>query len=80
MRIRGSSKVQEYLVNSIQEVYRLQGVGINDKHIEVIVKQMMQKVSIEDPGSSLLLPGDRVNKNDVIDENKSLKNNTSLEL
>jgi len=71
LRIRGASRVQEYLVNSIQEVYRLQGVGINDKHIEVIVKQMMQKVTIEDPGSSLFLPGDRVDKNDVMDENKS---------
>ena len=58
-------------MNSIQEVYRLQGVGINDKHIEVIVKQMMQKVTVEDPGSSLFLPGDRVDKNDVVDENKS---------
>ena len=72
LRIRGAARVQEYLVNSIQEVYRLQGVGINDKHIEVIVKQMMQKVTVEDPGSSLFLPGDRVDKNDVIDENKSL--------
>ena len=71
LRIRGASRVQEYLVNSIQEVYRLQGVGINDKHIEVIVKQMMQKVTVEDPGSSLFLPGDRVDKNDVVDENKS---------
>ena len=58
-------------MNSIQEVYRLQGVGINDKHIEVIVKQMMQKVTVEDPGSSLFLPGDRVDKNDIMDENKS---------
>ena len=72
LRIRGASRVQEYLVNSIQEVYRLQGVGINDKHIEVIVKQMMQKVTVEDPGSSLFLPGDRVDKNDVVDQNKSL--------
>ncbi len=71
LRIRGASRVQEYLVNSIQEVYRLQGVGINDKHIEVIVKQMMQKVTIEDPGSSLFLPGDRVDKNEVVDENRS---------
>ena len=74
LRIRGASKVQEYLVNSIQEVYRLQGVGINDKHIEVIVKQMMQKVTVEDPGSSLLLPGDRVDRNEVNDVNKDLLN------
>ena len=55
-------KAQEYLVNSIQEVYRLQGVKINDKHIEIIVRQMMQKVEISDPGDSQFLSGDRINK------------------
>ena len=59
----GADAVREYLVNEIQEVYRLQGVGINDKHIEVIVKQMMQKVVIEDGGDTNHLPGDRVSKN-----------------
>ncbi len=62
LKISGSSKAQEYLVNSIQEVYRLQGVKINDKHIEIIVRQMMQKVEISDPGDSLFLSGDRINK------------------
>ena len=52
LKISGSAKAQEYLVNSIQEVYRLQGVRINDKHIEIIVRQMMQKVEISDPGDS----------------------------
>ena len=50
------------MVNSIQEVYRLQGVKINDKHIEIIVRQMMQKVEISDPGDSQFLSGDRINK------------------
>jgi len=54
--------VQEYLVEQIQEVYRLQGVEINDKHIEVIVRQMMQKVEILDSGDSEFLPGDRVGR------------------
>ena len=60
--ISGSAKAQEYLVNSIQEVYRLQGVKINDKHIEIIVRQMMRKIEIDDPGNSQFLQGDRVNK------------------
>lgn len=63
LRIKGASKVQEYLVEAIQEVYQVQGVAINDKHIEVIVKQMMQKVIIEDPGNTHFLSGDRVSKN-----------------
>ena len=52
LRIKGVNAAQEYLVNEIQEVYRLQGVRINDKHIEVIVRQMLQKVQIEDPGDT----------------------------
>jgi DNA-directed RNA polymerase subunit beta' len=71
LKIRGASRVQEYLVNAIQEVYRLQGVAINDKHIEVIVRQMMQKVTIEDSGDTKFLSGDRINrfifKNENID-------------
>ena len=63
LRIKGASRVQEYLVEAIQEVYQVQGVAINDKHIEVIVKQMMQKVVIEDSGNTNHLPGDRVSKN-----------------
>jgi len=55
LRIKGARAVQEYLVNEIQEVYRLQGVAINDKHIEVIVRQMMQKIRITDPGDTKLL-------------------------
>ncbi|MBZ0263218.1 hypothetical protein K8I28_01000, partial [bacterium] len=60
LAVLGPSKVQEYLVNEIQEVYRLQGVRIADKHIEVIVRQMMQRVRIEDPGDTRYLEGDHV--------------------
>jgi len=69
LRIKGSSKVQEYLVEAIQEVYQVQGVAINDKHIEVIVKQMMQKVVIENPGDTNYLHGDRVSKNQLKKQN-----------
>lgn len=69
LAIRGPMKVQEYIVNEIQEVYRLQGVKINDKHFEVIVRQMMRKVEIEDPGDTRFLEGDLVNKIDFQDEN-----------
>ena len=62
LRILGPRKVQEYLVNEIQEVYRLQGVSINDKHIEVIVRQMMQKVRVTDPGDTNLLEGDLIDR------------------
>jgi DNA-directed RNA polymerase subunit beta' len=62
LSIKGPTAVQEYLVNEIQEVYRLQGVKINDKHIEVIVRQMMQKVEIIDPGDTIFLPGQVVDK------------------
>ena len=60
LRIRGPRAVQEYLVNGIQEVYRMQGVTINDKHIEVIVRQMMQKVKVSDPGDTTLLEAERI--------------------
>ena len=73
MRIGGTSKVQEFLVNAIQEVYRLQGVSINDKHIEVIVRQMMQKITVEDSGDTLYLHGDRINRFEIIKANEELK-------
>jgi len=72
LRILGNNDVQAYLVNEIQEVYRLQGVRINDKHIEVIVRQMLQKVRIEDPGDTILLEGDHVSKAVVREENERL--------
>jgi len=69
LAIKGPAAVQEYLVNGIQEVYRLQGVKINDKHFEVIVHQMMQKVIIEDPGDTKFLERDAVDKLDFMAEN-----------
>ncbi|MCY4418848.1 MAG: DNA-directed RNA polymerase subunit beta' [Cytophagales bacterium] len=65
LAIEGPTKVQEYLVNGIQEVYRLQGVSINDKHIEVIVRQMMRKVEIDKPGDTRFLPREVVAKSTV---------------
>ena len=62
LRIKGPRAVQEYLLNEIQEVYRLQGVKINDKHIGVIVRQMLQKVKIADPGDTSLLEGEHVDR------------------
>ena len=69
LHVLGPAAVRDYLVNEIQEVYRLQGVKINDKHIEVIVGQMMQKVSVKDPGDTWFLEEDRVAKRDFFAEN-----------
>jgi DNA-directed RNA polymerase subunit beta' len=69
LSIKGPTAVQEYLVNEIQEVYRLQGVKINDKHIECIVSQMMQKVEIIDSGDTTFLPGEYVDKFEFREEN-----------
>ena len=69
LSIRGPFAVQEYVVNEIQEVYRLQGVKINDKHIEVIVRQMMKKVEIVDPGDTRFLEGDLEDRFDFNEEN-----------
>ncbi|MCE2846953.1 MAG: DNA-directed RNA polymerase subunit beta' [Sphingobacteriales bacterium] len=72
LAIKGPTAVQEYLVNEIQEVYRLQGVKINDKHFETIVRQMMRKVIIEDPGDTRFLERESVNKIDFMEENDSV--------
>jgi DNA-directed RNA polymerase subunit beta' len=72
LNIQGPTKVQEYLVNEIQEVYRLQGVKINDKHFEVIVRQMMLKAEIIDAGDTRLLEGQSIHKADIMDENDSI--------
>jgi DNA-directed RNA polymerase subunit beta' len=62
LRVCGDKTLQEYLVNEVQEVYRLQGVKINDKHIEVIIRQMLKKVKIEDPGDTEFLSGQQVDR------------------
>jgi DNA-directed RNA polymerase subunit beta' len=72
LNIKGAMKVQEYIVNEIQEVYRLQGVKINDKHFEVIVRQMMRKMEIEDPGDTKFLQGELINKVDFQEENDNI--------
>ncbi|MCB9425473.1 MAG: DNA-directed RNA polymerase subunit beta' [Flavobacteriales bacterium] len=72
LRIKGPSAVQQYLVNEIQEVYRLQGVKINDKHFEVVIRQMMRKVKIEDPGDTLFLEDQLIHTIDFINENDRL--------
>jgi DNA-directed RNA polymerase subunit beta' len=72
LRIKGVNAVQEYLENEIQEVYRLQGVKINDKHIEVIVRQMLQKVKVEEVGDTNFLEGEQVDKHKFMEENEKV--------
>ena len=69
LQIKGLTAVQEYIVNEVQDVYRLQGVKINDKHFEIIVRQMMRKVQINDPGDTIFLESDIVDKQDFTEEN-----------
>ena len=66
LNIKGPFAVQQYLVNGVQEVYRSQGIGLNDKHIEVIVRQMMRSVEIVDPGDTAFLEGEPVSKVDFL--------------
>ena len=70
LRLRGVSELAEYIVAEIQEVYRLQGVIINDKHIEVIVRQMLRKVDVLDAGSTDLIKGDQVEYNQLLEANE----------
>ena len=80
LRIKGPRAVQEYLLNEVQEVYRLQGVKINDKHIGVIVRQMLQKVRILEPGETEFLEGEHVDKQvfrEVNDRSKKKKESPS---
>ena len=72
LRIKGPNQVQEYLVNEVQGVYRMQGVVINDKHFEVIVRQMMRKVMVIDPGDTQFLEGQSIHKRDFTDANDAL--------
>jgi DNA-directed RNA polymerase subunit beta' len=69
LNIKGPFAVQYYLVNGVQEVYRSQGIGINDKHMEVIVRQMMRRVQIEDPGDTSFLEGEAVEKYEFLEMN-----------
>jgi len=69
LEVMGERRTQEYLLNEVQEVYRLQGVSINDKHIEIIIRQMMKKVTITEPGDTLFLLDDEVDRFEVMEEN-----------
>ena len=69
MAIKGPTAVQEYIVNEVQDVYRLQGVKINDKHFEIIVRQMMRKVQIDEPGDTRFLEQQVVDKLEFMEEN-----------
>jgi DNA-directed RNA polymerase subunit beta' len=73
LAIKGVEELANYLVNEIQEVYRLQGVTINDKHIEVIVRQMLQKIEVNDPGTSEFLKGEQVDRIDFEDANAAVE-------
>jgi DNA-directed RNA polymerase subunit beta' len=79
LKIKGTSAVQEYLVNEIQDVYRLQGVKINDKHIEVIVRQMLQKIKIVASGDTRFLEEDIVDRNEFIEENNKIMSMVYIE-
>src|SRR5262249_45250117 len=73
LAIKGVEELASFLVNEIQEVYRLQGVTINDKHIEVIVRQMLQKVEVSDPGDTELLKNEQVDKRDLEEVNAAVE-------
>ena len=72
LEVRGIRSTQEYLVDQVQKVYREQGVSIHDKHVEVIVRQMLRKVAVSEPGDSAFLPGERVDARRYADENRRL--------
>ncbi|MCM1022771.1 MAG: DNA-directed RNA polymerase subunit beta' [Prevotella sp.] len=73
LAVNGQQAVQNYIITEVQKVYRLQGVDINDKHIEVIVRQMLRKVKVDDSGSSYMLPGSLVDKRDIDAINADIK-------
>ena len=73
LAVKGEKAVQDYLISEVQKTYRLQGVDTNDKHIEVIVRQMMKKVRIKDPGSTELLTGSIMERSNVYRENQKLQ-------
>ncbi|MCM8766636.1 MAG: DNA-directed RNA polymerase subunit beta' [Candidatus Omnitrophica bacterium] len=72
LKIQGEKKVMEYLLNEIQKVYRIEGVKINDKHIEVIIRQMLSKVRVEEPGDTYLLEGEEISRHEIQKINESL--------
>ena len=73
LRLLGVKPLTNYIVDGVQDVYRLQGVKINDKHIEVIVRQMLRRATIVDPGDSSFLPGEQVERAAILEENEMLE-------
>src|SRR5258705_10984803 len=73
LHLQGMEALARYIIDEVQDVYRLQGVKINDKHIEVIVRQMLRRVSIVDPGESRFITGEQVERADVLQENDRVK-------
>ena len=69
LRLKGIEELAHYIVDEVQDVYRLQGVKINDKHIEVIVRQMLRRVQISDVGDTKFIPGEQVERSELLDEN-----------
>ncbi len=78
LRLQGTNALARYIINEVQDVYRLQGVKINDKHIEVIVRQMLKKVEIADPGDTPLLKGEQVERAKVLEENERVQANGKM--
>ncbi len=70
LRLQGVEALARYIIDEVQDVYRLQGVRINDKHIEVIVRQMLRRVQVEDPGETRFIPGEQVERAEVLEENE----------
>jgi len=73
LRLQGVEALARYVTDEVQDVYRLQGVRINDKHIEVIVRQMLRRVQVEDPGETRFIPGEQVERADVLEENEKVQ-------
>ncbi|MBL4820859.1 MAG: DNA-directed RNA polymerase subunit beta' [Gammaproteobacteria bacterium] len=80
LRLKGVEALSEYIVNEVQEVYRLQGVRINDKHIEVIVRQMLRKVEITNPGDSSLIRGEQITYTQMLEANDKLREDDKIEV
>jgi DNA-directed RNA polymerase subunit beta' len=77
LELQGTTALTDYIVDEVQDVYRLQGVKINDKHIEVIIRQMLRKVRIENPGSTVWLPGEQVERARLMEEIEALDTDTN---
>src|SRR5712671_808129 len=73
LRLQGVEALARYITDEVQDVYRLQGVRINDKHIEVIVRQMLRRIQVEDPGDTRFIPGEQVERADVLEENEKVQ-------